>query len=190
MHESRTHGRTDKLTGQSRIGSLSAPPSTTFAPARSSTRASALRLRRRDRRRRRPLPRFPFFSTPPAPTQSFPGARERNVNVRARVRARGPKSSDQIRQEESRTASKCTHSTLTSIHIRRALQRGRHTTPSRYRRRPQLLPPNLFRGASRRPMCSNKTGNGRDCVGHFGNHVDNRAAGGGGGPGRHGEPPG
>ena len=33
----------------------------------------------------RPLPRFPFFSTPPAPTQSFPGARKRNVNVRARV---------------------------------------------------------------------------------------------------------
>ena len=106
MHESRTHGRTDKLTGQSRIGSLSAPPSTTFAPARSSTRASALRLRRRDRRRRRrPLPRFPFFSTPPAPTQSFPGARERNVNVHARVRARDRNHLIRYdRRKESRTA--------------------------------------------------------------------------------------
>ena len=86
MHESRTHGRTDKLTGQSRIGSLSAPPSTTFAPARPSARASALRLRRRDRRRSRRARSLVFlsFQLPPLQLSLFP-APERETSTCAHV---------------------------------------------------------------------------------------------------------
>ena len=94
-----------------------------------------------------PLARFPFFSTPssdsvpPRPTQSFPDARERNVNVRT--------CASEIIWDRER---KCTHTTHRS-YVNRHLTSAPSTTPfhrghllsetltSRHRRRrPQLLP--------------------------------------------------